>query len=66
MNGVYSVHINMDLTTRLESSSIAPEQLKISSFEPIGNGNFGVIYMGQLVQSDVITTVAVKSLKGES
>jgi len=32
--------------------------------EPVGEGNFGVVYRAQLLQKDHYLTVAVKMLKG--
>lgn len=54
----------MDLMTKLDDLTIDPEELKVKLEDPIGQGNFGVIYLGQLIRDEKYTTVAVKMLKG--
>ncbi|XP_067947924.1 uncharacterized protein [Watersipora subatra] len=57
------VHINIDLKAKLNPLLIEPESLKLKNQEPIGEGNFGKIYLGQLYKDRQVKTVAVKTLK---
>lgn len=59
------MNLNLDLSTELQDMNITPDELKINKDEIIGQGHFGIIYMGQLYRDDRYTKVAVKTLKGE-
>ena len=58
------VYINIDLKAKLRPLLVEPESLKFKQKDPIGEGNFGKIYLGQFRHKDVVRTVAVKTLKG--
>lgn len=57
--------LNADLKEQISDLSIDPKDLELRMEDPIGQGNFGIIYMGQLRQDEKLITVAVKTLKGK-
>ena len=62
-NNVF-VKLDPDLESKVKLIDIPYEDLQVTLSDSIGQGNFGLIYLGQLRQGEAITTVAVKLLKG--
>ncbi|KAF6021234.1 MET [Bugula neritina] len=56
--------VDIDLKAKLDSLLIQSDALKIKEGAPIGQGNFGTIYLGQMCSGESVKTVAVKTLKG--
>lgn len=65
-DGEWFANINLDLKQKITEISIESNDLQAKLDVPIGRGNFGVIYLGQLRRGDKLTTVAIKTLKGSS
>lgn len=65
-NGDYWAKINVDLKVKLNCFLVKPECLKLKDGQPIGEGNFGKIFLGELHNDgeDHGKQVAVKTLKG--
>ena len=61
----WSIDLNFDIEEKLKQLAIEPQYLSVHQSEPVGRGNFGIIYMGQLLRADKCITVAVKTLRGE-
>lgn len=61
----WPMDLDYEVEEKLKELSIEPQNLSVQQSEPIGRGNFGVIYMGQLLKDDKCITVAVKTLRGE-
>ena len=56
--------LDYDIEEKIKDLTIEPQYLRVEDSEPIGRGNFGIIYMGQLLKDEKCVTVAVKTLRG--